>query len=365
MMSVLIGLAFATDIYLRRLPIRTVAFRQWEVAEFAPVGLGPWAPGLYYRNSKSYGDLANFGNLPQYRVYRAETFSTDADGFRNTPGATGPVRIVLAGDSFMAGGALSDDETLGAQLSTLTGVAVYNTAPRVTWQVVDQVLARHQVRNGLVVLDISEGRITSNLSLEPSETWIENAIRRAAPNLHQELRTTTIRSTAWLEYSPLKVFLSRAFRSIENDRCLPNQRAVLVAPAELIDGHRMLFYTWEPKSVFYAKKSDAGYFVRLRELVRQTGNELLVVMIPGRYRIYRPLMKSGGPLDSAYGKLITALDRAGVPALDLTPLMTRQAVELLREGKYNFHDDDTHWNRLGVQCAAEAIAARWKHISQP
>jgi hypothetical protein len=365
MMSALIALAFGTDVCLRRLPIRTVAFRQWEVAEFAPTALGPWVPGLRYRNPKSYGDLSNFANLPQYRVSRTDVFTSDADGFRNTPGATGQVRIVVAGDSFMAGGSLSDSETLSAQLSALTGVAAYNAAPKVTWQVLDQVLARHQVRNGLVVLGISEGRITSNLFLDSSETWIDSAMRRVAPSFQKELRTTEIRTTAWLEYSPLRVFLSRAFRSIENDKYLPNPGAALVGPMELTNGHRMLFYTNAPKSVFFANESDAGYFVRVRERVRQTGNELLVVMIPGRYRVYRPLMKSGGLLDSAYARLIPALDRAGVPAIDLTPLMSTQAAELLPQGKYNFQDDDTHWNRLGVHCAAEAIAARWKQMSQP
>src|SRR5262249_14207235 len=97
-----------------------LAFRTWEAAISidCPPGIGSFDPGRVYRKDRAYGDLANIGNMPDWRQYRREEFTMDRLGFRNPSLAHGarPVGFVL-GDSFTAGAGISDEDTLPQQLS--------------------------------------------------------------------------------------------------------------------------------------------------------------------------------------------------------------------------------------------------------
>jgi hypothetical protein len=55
------------------------------------------------------------------------------------------------------------------------------------------------------------------------------------------------------------------------------------------------------------------------------------------------------------GVLARNLRNAGVPVLDLTAPLREQAVTAFAGGEYNYLLDDTHWNALGIQKAAQEI----------
>ena len=354
----LLALTLALDLWMRRIPISQVAFRAWEAAEYSPTALGPFRPNFHYFNPRVYGDLANLGNLPEYRVYRAETFTTDEFGFRNPNQLpAGPTRIVLAGDSFTGGAALSDHETLGARLAFETGGRVYNAGSNVPWPVLQQVLALQKLHDGTVVLEISETKVTSNLELAPAVAAPTRLLQRiAGPRQYRRIESLYTAIASWVGYSPLRIYLTRAFLGLEKMEWLPVPEARQVAPLELANGHRMLFFAGREQPVIPAGQSEIDYFIHVRDLIRQTGNRLLVVMIPGKYRVYAPLMKGGHPIDSGYLQLASALRRSGIDCLDLTPILTSQAAGLFTAGRYNFHDDDTHWNAAGAALAAHTIA---------
>src|SRR5882672_2295016 len=94
LISALLAATLTADLALRRTPIEHISFRAWEAALYGATSLGVFRPNFHYTNPRVYGDLANLGNLPEYREYRAETFTTDEFGFRNLP-ATAPVRLAL------------------------------------------------------------------------------------------------------------------------------------------------------------------------------------------------------------------------------------------------------------------------------
>jgi hypothetical protein len=358
LISALLAATLIADVALRSVPIERIAFRAWEAAQYCPTALGAFRPNFHYENPRSYGDLANLGNLPQYREYRAETFTTDEFGFRNVP-STAPVRMALLGDSFSAGAALSDDQTLGAQITDETGARVYNAAGGVTWPALAQVIAAHHMRAGVILLQVSEGGLIDELDLSPSEARGVTLLREnLSAAQFEEVRRSFLAAASWTVYSPLKILLTRAFHSLQNDRWLPRQ----VEPIELNNGHRMLFFADNAAQPLAVDPSVIRYFLQVQNLVRQTGNELVVVMAPTKYRVYRPLMKRGGPIVSAFRDLAPALEKAGIPCIDLTPVLTRQAAELFARGQYNFRDDDTHWNPVGVHCAAQAIAEVLKNL---
>jgi SGNH hydrolase-like domain, acetyltransferase AlgX len=358
LISALLAATLTADVALRRTPIEQIAFRAWEAAQYGATSLGAFRPDFHYANPRVYGDLANLGNFSEYREYRAETFTTDKFGFRNLP-STAPVRLALLGDSFSAGAALSDDETLSAQFTGETGARVYNAAGAVTWPALAQVMTAHRMRGGVVLLQVSEGGLRDQLDLSPSEARGITLLREnLSPARFEEIRRSGAAALSWVVYSPLKILLTRTFHSLQNDRWLPRR----IEPVELSDGHRMLFFVDNATQALRVDPSAIRYFVEAQNLVRQSGNELLVVMAPTKYRVYRPLMKRGGPIVSAYRDLVPALEKAGVRCIDLTPILTRQAEELSARGQYNFRDDDTHWNPTGVRCAARAIAEIWEKL---
>lgn len=358
LITALLTATLIADLVVRRIPIERIAFRAWEAAQYGATSLGAFRPNFHYENPRVYGDLANLGNLPEYREYRAETFTTDEFGFRNLP-STAPVRLALVGDSFSAGAALSDHETLSARFAEETGARVYNAAGGVTWPALAEMIAVHHMKGGAVLLQVSEGGLGAKLDLSPSEARGVTILREnLTPSKFEEVRRFGAAAVNWVQYSPLQILLTRAFRSLQNDRFLTRD----VEAVELSNGHRMLFFVDNAAQALAIGPIEVEYFRRAQELTRQTGNELLVVMAPTKYRVYRPLMKRGGPIVSAYRDLVPALEKAGIPSIDLTPVLTRQATELFERGEYNFRDDDTHWNPTGVRYAAHAIAEIWKNL---
>jgi hypothetical protein len=84
----------------------------------------------------------------------------------------------------------------------------------------------------------------------------------------------------------------------------------------------------------------------------------LIALAPTKYRVYADLLEPGTTLPRAQWRFVEATARAlGVPAIDLAPVLRQRAAELLRQGRYVYWRDDTHWNAEGMDAAAEAIAA--------
>jgi hypothetical protein len=46
----------------------------------------------------------------------------------------------------------------------------------------------------------------------------------------------------------------------------------------------------------------------------------------------------------------------GIPVIDFTPRMRSRAAELLKQGKFLYWRDDTHWNAEGVKVGAEIVS---------
>jgi hypothetical protein len=87
------------------------------------------------------------------------------------------------------------------------------------------------------------------------------------------------------------------------------------------------------------------------------------VLVPDKYNVYQPLLRdapaapeSQSPLDHLEEDLI----HSDVPVVNLIPALRLQAAEGLRNSEYDYLIDDTHWNRLGIRVAANAIYQRQK-----
>jgi hypothetical protein len=364
--------AFLTDVGLRALPRDRVMFRAWEAVILYPTAAGNFQPDYRYENIRAYGDLSHFGNLPQFREYRRELFTTNRFGFRNAgiaePGGA-PAAIVV-GDSFAAGAGVSDDDTLSAQLSRAADRYVYNGAGQgARWSTTEVLIHRLGMKNGLIVWQISE-RFPIPPSVRAGEKDTDRLMQKIAgldTPLYRRVRALKRFTASWFLYSPLTVFAGRGLRSLQNGVWLPNPSEHNVVAGQLKNGDRMLFLRSEVDN-FYRPPQAGGldYFAEVNALVRSTGNRLLVVLVPDKYNVYYPLLEDPAHADPASEpnpyNLEQGLLRIGVPVVNLTPLLRSDAARELPLRQYNYWIDDTHWNPHGIHTAAAEVLRQWQSL---
>jgi hypothetical protein len=263
LIPILILATFIADIGLRFVPPGRVYFHAWEAATLHATAVGSFTPNFHYENNHASGDLANMGNLPRFRHYHKEVFTTDRFGFRNPPseGADEVPSAILVGDSFSVGGGNSDGDTLSAQLtSRLSNGRVYNganTGPH--WIMVNELISRLHMRGGLVIWQMSERqKLPASLQAEGPYTL------PSASSTVGDRRSIVQRFSDWsdglLAYSPLRIFLTGAYRKLENGVLFPNPSENLVMVGHLRNGDTMLFLKTEVDN-FYQPKYDSPTYL--------------------------------------------------------------------------------------------------------
>ncbi len=298
----------------------------------------------YYVTDHGYGDLAALGNLPSYRQYHHEEFTTDSYGFRNLPPAyAGPPEVLLVGDSFSVGPGLNDNHTLSAQLQSITGLRVYNAAnqaPSVNFTV--EMAEKLGMKTGIVIwqyLDRQEfiyypGPINRSRWERLRHDW-ENFKK------------------GFIGVSPIQILIER-FRKFlfKKDAASPH-----VAVRTLRNGVPMLFFTPDVDRTAPFLSKEAEKAVVLSQDLQRHGLKLLVLLVPDKYSVYRSLLRDrsteqAAPFDERFRR---QLMRQGIPVVDLTRLFQTTAPQLFRRNSYLYTLDDTHWNAAGVHLAALEI----------
>ena len=367
-------LALLGDLASRFVSYDHVAFRAWEaMTRGRPTGLGGMlAANRQYTNDRSYGDLAAMGNYPSLRQYRREVFTTDEFGMRNRPAARSkPWGGIVAGTSFSVGSGVGDDETLSARLGQMLDTPIYNAAHG---NIGDEhqlrrMLERLQLKDGVVVLDMTDGAPLPSLSElkpeqegAPSDGWEARFGSRARQFY---LIRNTLR--AWLAQSPLKLTIYQGFKRIEDDVIFPNRFADLVVREELSNGDPVLLGAFQIGMQYSpAAIAEAASFCQgLATMLRRYHMDLLVVLIPSQYRIYGPLLRHPrerfGTVPILDG-IESGLRAIGIPVLNLTPVLATAARDGLAAHRYVYFRDDTHWNAQGIALAATAIAPKVREL---
>ena len=358
----LLAVMFLVDVGLRLMSIDPLTFRAWEaLLRNRPPGAA-FEPSRRYDNPRSYGDLAALGNFPELRQYRPERFTTDALGFRNVPEILNEeVGAILAGDSFVVGSGVSDDETLSSRLSTLLGCVVYNAGSDAGRVVPDEILAlarRLNMRNRLVIRLYTEG---AEVPARPTRG--EVLASRLSARTPESVRTLAGKVRGLLTVSPLQSLSGHAWKAVANDRILPNRYAANVVRAALANGDTMLFQAAQVNNFSRRRNLSLDYWKWLRDDLRQARFDPIAILVPSKYRVYRPFLVDQGPPSQPaaddLGRLEGALRAMGIPVLNLTPAISAEAARHLVHGEYLYWLDDNHWNALGTALAAAAIRAQW------
>jgi len=358
----LLAVVCLVDIGLRFMSIDPFTFRAWEaLLRDRPPGAA-FEPNRRYYNARSYGDLAALGNFPELRQYRPEQFTTDALGFRNAPEILDEeVGAILAGDSFAVGSGVSDDETLSSRLGALMGCPVYNAGSDAGRVVPDEILAlarRLHLRRRLVIRLYTEGA-----SVPALPTRREMLTSRLVDRTPAEVRALAGRLRGLITVSPLRSLSGRAWKAVDDGRILPNRYAANVVRATLYNGDTMLFQAAQVTSFYRRPDLSLDYWKWLRDDLEQAGVDLVVVLVPGKYAVYRPFLVRQPPAGRGAGDYLDRLERAlqvmGVPVLNLAPFLKAEVARHLERGEYLYWLDDIHWNARGIALAAAAIREQW------
>jgi hypothetical protein len=370
------------DVGLRLLPAEWFGLNPITVALRRPPNHASFTPNYSDIVARPFGAAVREANLPATEWRAPERFSTDALGFRLNPhlrpGEAADV-LVLRGFSYVYGAGLSDEHTLPAVLTRLTGVQVYNGG---RWHLdeienlrdLDWLLDRLPVRPRTAIL----------VYLEHEDPPFHiptgsSRVLRLAERVHPELVGPAARLRAayrqseraferWWDFSPLEVLTSRVDRAMSNDRILPyvytspNGTHQLTVP----DGRRMVFRDFETRPVRvprdgYAAAQTADYFEWWRDALAARGIEAVVLILPTRYTVYAPFLEVGilkrQASDAAryLHHLSEELTVRGIRHVDATPVFRERVPEELRQGQLSFYREDNHWTELGVEHVARAL----------
>ncbi len=363
----IIGLLLLTDILFRFLPFDLFCFRAWEYMTRYQEPGAIFQANAHFQRDRTYGNLANIANLPKWRQYRPQQFTTDAHGFRNPPlSMGGPVAALFVGDSFLAGDAVSDGDTLTAQLSALTGLQFYNAGGPYAYATTVRLLkGKLGLKQGRVIVVQTQG--VSGPMLRDAELGTRGSwgarMFRTLTGAHGDRVRSWIRG--WWYVSPLRILLQRGYMALSNDRILPNVYADEVIARRLRSGDTMLFY--RPEVEAYQAGRDladvAEYLAGLATTLKEEGFDLAVVLAPNKYSVYHSLLANGindPPLARhPYVQLAERLTSSGLDVLNLTPQLQACAARQAGAGQYLYWLDDTHWNRDGIAVAARSIQQAW------
>ncbi len=363
----MIGLLLVVDIVLRFFPIDLFCFRAWECMTRYQEPGAIFQANAQFQKDRTYGNLANMANLPELRQYRPQRFTTDAYGFRNPSLHAGRrVAALFVGDSFLAGDAVSDGDTLPEQLGALTGLQFYNAGgPYAYLATVRSLKDKLGLKQGRVIVVQTQG--VSGPMLRDAEAgirrdWKGQALR-ALVGAHGDRVRSWIRG--WWYVSPLRILLQRGYMALSNDRILPNVYADKVIARRLRSGDTMLFY--RPEVEAYRAGRDmadvAEYLTWLATALKREGFDLAVVLVPNKYSVYHSLLADGindPPLARhPYAQLAERLTSSGLDVLNLTPQLQACAARQAGARQYLYWLDDTHWNRDGIAMAARSIEQAW------
>jgi SGNH hydrolase-like domain, acetyltransferase AlgX len=325
-------------------------FRAWEVLKDPESEF--FYPNLTVEMTE-IGDLGFRAWIPSLQHPRAGLFSTDRYGFRNPQGIERP-RVVLLGDSFVAGAGLRDDQTLAAQLGRLLGEPVYSlaceTANSPSLYLSDPRFFEHPPR---VVVFAPVNRLVMPLRF-----------RQILPLNHRTKRE----STRWT-FESIAEELRRINQVLGRDNGLSRaMRYGYNGGYYYLFGHpNVIVADGEPAIALPLQEQKCSLTPEQRGLentIASTRQFAEMIATRGATLIYAPIPDSGEVYPEFFGQderdrcaqpslfdlLVPEAEAAGLNALDLREVFRRNKTP------YLYLRDDSHWNPRAVGLAAEALA---------
>lgn len=343
------------EILFRTLPVASAP--QYYRPEEVLVQEGEKKHDLRYKANKSllgfktpYGDLGALAPQKDLAESRVVDFITDNLGHRNrAPYAQ--QKYIVFGDSFVVGSGSSQESTISENLTLDFVLPTYNAGfPGDPFHYVAKVKEMRKLvgptfEGIMLIFEGNDFKCDQDSPPSIPISRFESALQ-FVPDIIQKLDS----------YRFFFGLTRRALFSFE-----PRHSSELVKIYNV--GEKPMAFHNSYKIVTERTKT-CWHWVRIVEPLKEVASSIrLIVFVPDKYRVYHDFIEnSGAPLLTLQSDFFRkAASELGIQYLDLTEPLTKRSAELLKEGKYTWWRDDTHWNPEGILIGAAEIANILKH----
>jgi alginate O-acetyltransferase complex protein AlgJ len=332
-------LYFMVELFL--LPIDFFNFRVWEAIKVEYLGKflsGPFYPRLRLVRYEE-GDLGH-GTLKA--ISRKVEWQTDEYGYRNSQAMSDLYDIVIVGDSFAAGGGLTQGDMLSEAIRLKLSKNVYTFAPaNINEFLLDERFNKNPP--SCVVFCISERDIPflPDISADlPSEKYFDRVLKTL--RRRNDFQTVMIDLDRFLKFSGWHYIYNKIhIRSVAQ-----LGKPAIRGPLLFLEGELSRNDASGAEISTIEKKICEYQAALLRRNIH-----FIFLAVPNKESVYFDCLKN--MKEPKYlTKIIKGLKKRKVNALDLqTEFLKASRIT----GSFLYQVDDTHWNRDGVRLAADLI----------
>lgn len=340
----LLPFVLAIGIELFVLPIDFFTFRVWEalvIRKFRNI-----LPGPFYSNMKiikiEEGDL---GHHTRFAIQKRVEWVTDRYGFRKQNINSERHKIVIVGESNIAGSSLTQKEILSEVLEDQLRVSVYPYAP----VGINSFLKERRFRENppdIVIFAKVERELFDLPALKQvrDRKWVSR-FKEAVNQLRwvQAIFTCLDRISKWNMLHYFRASLRRSFIDTQANH-----------PSGIPSKYGRLFFLQGAEAnrdVPREKLEKAIEVIKsYHGAITDRGIRFIFLPIPEKENIFHELLLTKRP--SFLEQLISELRREGIETVD-----SLKAFEEAYQDKQVllYHTDDTHWNANGVKVAAVLV----------
>ena len=291
---------------------------------------------------------------------RTQKFITDKNGYRNDFYNLESADIVLIGDSFIAGSSSSQEDTPANILMNLTNKKVYSLA-----SISDPESYEFHIKKNLKHMDKNIKLLIFYFAGNDFEYHFENNNKYLnyngiqIPYLKYKIRFGYER----LERNKDKLFIEKLSTLYKNNffykKIRPkSQRAykkilskwtnACLVEIQNIKNFDIGFYYKEIKNY----KNVSTHIITDQEILKKIYK---VYYIPTKYIIYKKYFNKEETKKNDLVYLKENYKKLGIQVEDLTPILQQAADDNLKNDKFIYWRDDTHWNKLGIITAMKFI----------
>jgi hypothetical protein len=301
-----------------------------------------------------FGDMVALDErtAPAIAEPRQVRYHIDSLGFRNDSDY-GDEKLLLVGDSFIAGSGSTQEDILSNQLKRNYGISAYNLAfPGELHSYVRYVegFFKTHKKGPQALIFLFEGNDfplpkSQGSAPPPKNAPGPSSFEIARKEMQQSLKELLVYRYAF------------SFYHLLNKKLWPDRYSRVTVMKIGSPGDLSLGFLNEYVAVTRRPAYDAGedFAMKLGRIREHLGG---IFFIPTKFRVYYNLIEGGPrpPLPNAQWEYVQATaGRVGVRSVDLTGPLQEESRRLLPAGKLTFWKDDSHWNRYGMAVAARTV----------